>query len=314
MADWTAEVATAFHTIAARLRHRKIKATPFGTRNGDAPFNASGVAQVGPGRFVFIDNNDPSALFELALDAEGAEAERISRRPFAGLAEGRLRDPEGLTRVGAGAEPTLVVASSFCVDGRHGVSDGLVRVRYTHHGDLQAEAMPGFREWLLRQVPSLAAAANRAPDDRGLNIEGLAWDPHAWALLFGQRGPAEPGRVTVIRVPVDASGGPWTVAALGAPSTQRLRLPRSASKQGVRDISYDEQTGAFLVLLGRSTSTGDDPFQLGRWDGRSDHVEVLDVTFHRSMKPEGVCAFSGGNGRVLIVDDRGGYAVCDSRR
>ena len=116
MANWTAKVAAAFHAIAGGLgRRKKVKSTSFDERNGKAPFNASGVAQVGPGRFVFIDNHDPSALFELALDADGTEVERISRRPMAGVAEGQLRDPEGLTRVGRDGEIFLIVASSLCV-------------------------------------------------------------------------------------------------------------------------------------------------------------------------------------------------------
>ena len=100
-ANWTAKVAAAFHAIAGGLRRRKkVKSTSFDETNEKAPFNASAVAQVGPGRFVFIDNHDPSALFELALDADDAAVERISRRPMAGVAEGLLRDPDGLTRVG----------------------------------------------------------------------------------------------------------------------------------------------------------------------------------------------------------------------
>jgi hypothetical protein len=318
VANWTAKVAAAFHAIAGGLGlQKKVKSTSFDERNGKAPFNASGVAQVGPGRFVFIDNHDPSALFELALDAEGTEVERISRRPMAGVAEGQLRDPEGLTRVGRNGEIFLIVASSLCVldakgSGRQQVSDGLVRVRYTPHGDLHAEAMHGFRDWLLRHVPSLAAAGQREPDAGGLNIEGLAWDPHNRALMFGLRGPAHPGSITVIRVPVDADIAPWTVGALEAPSIVRVRVPKSTAKQGIRDISYDQQTGDFLILLGRSKSTGDEPFQLCAWNGVGDKVQLLDVTFHRSMKPEGVVAFSSGDERrLLIVDDGGGYAVFD---
>ena len=318
MANWTAKVAEAFHAIAGGLRRRKkVKPTSFDETNGKLPFNASGVAEVGPGRFVFIDNHDPSALFELALDADGKEVERISRRPLAGVAEGQLRDPEGLTRVGRNGEIILIVASSLCVldakgSGRQQVSDGLVRVRYTPHGDLRAEAMDGFRDWLLHNVPSLTAASRREPDDGGLNIEGLAWDPRTRTLLFGLRGPADSGSITVIRVPVDAGVAPWSTAALEAPSIVRARMPRSSAKQGIRDISYDEQTGNFVVLLGRSTSTGDEPFQLCAWNGTSDGVELLDVRFHRSMKPEGVVAFSSGDERrLVIVDDRGGYAVCD---
>ena len=318
VANWTAKVAAAFHAIAVGLGlHKKIKSTSFNERNGKAPFNASGVAQVSPGRFVFIDNHDPSALFELALDADGTQIERISRRRMAGVAEGQLRDPEGLTRVGGNGEILLIVGSSLCVldakgSGRQHLSDGLVRVRYTPHGDLQAEAMPGFRDWLLRHVPSLAAAGQREPDAGGLNIEGLAWDPRTRTLLFGLRGPADPGSITMIRVPVDAGVAPWVLGALEAPSIVRARVPRSSATQGIRDISYDEQTGDFLILLGRSTSTGDEPFQLCVWNAGSDNVQLLDVTFHRSMKPEGIVAFSNGDKRrLLIVDDRGGYAVFD---
>ncbi len=318
MANWTAKVAAAFRSIAGGLRRRKkVKSTSFDERNRDAPFNASGVAQVGPGRFIFVDNHDPSALFELALDSDGTEVERISRRLMAGLSEGQLRDPEGLTRVGRDGETLLIVASSLCVPdakgpGRQQVSDGLVRLRYTPHGDLHAEAMRGFRDWLLHNVPSLAAAGQREPDAGGLNIEGLAWDPRTHTLMFGLRGPAEPGSITVIRVPVDPTGARWSTEVLGAPAIVRARTPRPNAKQGVRDISYDEQNGDFVVLLGRSRSTGDEPFQLCTWSGSGDSLELLDIRFHRAMKPEGVVTFtSGDEKRLLIVDDRGGYALCD---
>jgi hypothetical protein len=316
VANWTAEFASAVHEFARGLGRKKVKPTSFDDRNGDAPFNASGVTQVGPGRFVFIDNHDPAAVFELALDTDGKQAERISRRRIAGVENEQLRDPEGLTRVHRNGEIFLVIASSLCIldskrSGRREISDGLVRIRYTSHGDLDAQAMHGFRDWLLRNVTSLATAGHREPDEGGLNIEGLAWDPRTGTLLFGLRGPSDPGTITMIRVPVDAGVAPWTTDALGVPSVVRPRVPRSSGKLGVRDISYDEQTGDFVVLLGRSTSTGEEPFQLGVWNGSSDNVQRLDVRFHRSMKPEGVVAFSSGNERrLLVIDDRGGYAVC----
>ena len=125
-------------------RRKAVKSMPFPEKNGKVPFNASGVAQVGPRRFVFVDNND-SAFFEFALDADGAHVKRIRRRQLAGVAKGRLRDPEGLTRVDLNGETFLIAASSLCVagtnpSGRVQVNDGLVRVRYTPEGDLHAEA------------------------------------------------------------------------------------------------------------------------------------------------------------------------------
>ena len=189
------------------------------------------------------------------------------------------------------------------------------RVRYTPEGELHAEAMSGFRAWLLTHEASLAEPGGLEPDAGGLNIEGLAWDPGASALLFGQRGPADPGRITIIRIPVDAGAGRWTTSALNTASILRVRTPQSTAKYGIRDISYDEQTGDFLILLGRSLSRGKAPFQLCTWNGSSDDVTLIDVTFHRSMKPEGITTFSrGGKKQILIVDDAGGFAVLESRK
>ena len=120
-------------------RPKTVKSTLFREKNGEVPFNASGVAQVGPRRFVFIDNHDSSAFFEFALDADGADVERIQRRPLVGVAEGQLSDPEGLTRVDLNGETFLIAASSLCVSDANGsgqrqVNDGLVRVRYTPRG------------------------------------------------------------------------------------------------------------------------------------------------------------------------------------
>ena len=80
-------------------------------------------------------------------------------------------------------------------------------------------------------------------------------------------------------------------------------------------MCYDEDTGDFLILLGRSISRDNEPFQLCTWKGTGDHVTLLDVAFHRSMKPEGITTFSRGDKKkILIVDDDGGYAVLRSRQ
>jgi hypothetical protein len=315
--SWTAKISEAFRSIeraASRTFRRKIRSTPFPEKNGGVPFNASGVVQVKPRHFVFVDNNESSCFFEFDLDADNA-VQRIRRRRLAGIKEEQLGDPEGLTGIDVDGETVLIAASSLCLANGHRVNDGLVRVRYTADGDLRAEAMLGFRSWILSHVPSLAESGERIPDAGGLNIEGLAWDPRAGALLFGLRGPANRGRVTVIKVPVDAGRAPWKTTALRAPSVLVVRIPESTVKQGIRDISYDEPTGNFLILLGRSLSQGDEPFQLCAWNGNSDSVTLSDLTFHRSMKPEGITTFwSGGEKKILLVDDSGGYAVFDARR
>ena len=316
MPAWTAKIAAAlrsFQSAASRAFRRKVKSTPFPKKNGDVPYNASGVVQVGPRRFVFVDNRDSAALFEFGLDADGAQVGPIERRPLVGIGQGHLGDPEGLTRVDLNGETFLVAASSLCLTGGK-VNDGLVRVRYSPDGDLHAEAMDGFRSWLLSQDRALDEAGALEPDKGGLNIEGLAWDPGTNALLLGQRGPAEAGRISIIHVPVDVGATAWTTAALSPPTVLLARLPQSPGKQGIRDISYDDQTGDFLILLGRSLSGDDAPFQLCAWTRGSDDVRLIDVKFEKNMKPEGVTTVSsGGKRKILVVDDAGGYAVFKPR-
>ena len=316
MPAWTAKIAAAlrsFQSAASRAFRRKVKSTPFPKKNGDVPYNASGVVQVGPRRFVFVDNRDSGALYEFVLDADGAQVGPIERRPLVGIGQGHLGDPEGLTRVDLNGETFLVAASSLCLTGGK-VNDGLVRVRYSPDGDLHAEAMDGFRSWLLSQDRALDEAGALEPDKGGLNIEGLAWDPGTNALLLGQRGPAEAGRISIIHVPVDVGATAWTTAALSPPTVLLARLPQSPGKQGIRDISYDDQTGDFLILLGRSLSGDDAPFQLCAWTRGSDDVRLIDVKFEKNMKPEGVTTVSsGGKRKILVVDDAGGYAVFKPR-
>lgn len=311
-------VASVIHLLRSAVDRitgrKKVKTTPFHEKNGNVPFNASGVVQVGSRRFVFVDNKDPTALFEMTFDADVLAVERIHRRRLVGVDKRVLRDPEGLTRVDLNGETFLIVSSSLCIadadrSGRRQIDDGLVRVRYSPEGDLPAEAMDGFRAWLVAHEPTLAASGLREPDAGGLNVEGLAWDAHAGALLFGLRGPAVPGRVTLIHIPVDV-GGKWTTESLGSPTLLSAEVPRAAAPQGIRDISWDARTGGFLVLLGRSASHGDAPFRLATWTQGDETVRPLDVSFHRTAKPEGVTTFSlGDERRILIVDDGGGYAV-----
>ena len=292
-----------------------VSTTPFPKPKRGEAFNASGVVPVGLTRFVFIDNRDPDALFELNLDRDGAQDGPVVRRPIVGLPAGALSDPEGLARIDVRDEIDLVVVSSLCFrrvsgSGKVVADDGLVRIRYTPGGDLHAEAIPGFRDWLVEGHPALADAAQLEPDSHGLNIEGLAWDPSRRALLFGVRSPVKKGRILVLCVHLDTEA-PWSTAALQIAGTLVIEKSDFNAPQGIRDISFDAERQEFLILLGRSVSSKRVPFQLCTWDGSSPTVNVIDVTFERrSMKPEGVTAIPGkGARRILFVDDAGGFAV-----
>lgn len=290
-----------------------IRATRFGKRNGGVPYNASGVVAVAPRRFVFVDNHEPAALFEFVLDDEAA-VERITRRPLVGLDPHRVRDLEGLASVHDDDRIVLLATSSLGMSPDRSC-DGLLRVHYAPDGELRAEELIGFRAWLVANVPGLSVAAGRPPDDGGLNIEGVTWDSRDGAILLGLRGPARRGALTMLRIAVDAVGAPWTTDSLGPPKVIHVRTAKPSAHEGIRDLSYDGSTGELFIVTGRSVSGDDVPFQLCTWDGRDGGVTLLDVTFHRSMKPEGVTTFRAGRReKVLIVDDNGGFAVFDRPR
>ena len=293
-----------------------VSSTPFVQPNPAGPINASGVVSVGPSRFVFIDNRNHTELLELAVNPDGTQREPLKRRRMTGLSRGSLSDPEGLTRIDANGAVDLIVASSLSVwhdpvSGQAVANQGLVRVRYRPEGDLVAEAMPGFRDWLLTQHPALAPVAELDPDHGGLNIEGLAWDPVRKVLLFGVRSPTKDGRISVLQLHLENTDAQWTTAALEARPVLEIDRPSMQPAQGIRDLTYDTERQEFLVVLGRSISGAAAPFQLCTWDGTSTTVKVLDVSFDNpSMKPEGITVFhADGARRILIVDDASGYAT-----
>ena len=298
-------------------RVARVTAIPFARRAGgrsvDASgvdiYNASGVVQVADATFVFVDNHDPGALYEITLGTDGRVSAPV-RRALTGLEDGDLSDPEGLARIDLDDEIHVIAASSLGRTKKR-AHDGLVRVRYAADGDLEAEAMPGFRDWVITEHPALAEAAATRFDDGGLNIEGLAWDPTRQMLLFGLRSPAAPDEVLLLQVHLD-TGAPWTTAALTAAPSVTLTTAKSEGAQGIRDITYDTAAAEFLILLGGAVRRKDGRFMLCRWDGTSPTLTDCHVDFERHMKPEGIVVIDDeGTRRALIVDDAGGYAVVD---
>jgi Protein of unknown function (DUF3616) len=213
---------------------------------------------VSPSRFVFIDNAYPWALFELNLNPGGREQGPIVPRPIVGLGPSGLSDAEGIARIDVEGAIDLILASSLGfrgvdTSGKAIVHNGLARIRYGADGDLHAEVMRGFRDWLITGHPELAAAARLLRDKDGLNIEGLAWDPSRRALLFGLRSPVNVGRIPVLSVLLD-TGAPWTTAALQIGPQLAIDKSGFPAPQGIRDIDYHAARQELLVLVGRSIS------------------------------------------------------------
>jgi hypothetical protein len=279
-------------------------------------YNTSGIVQIADSKFLMVENNTNDALFELELTAEGAKTRPLERRTLAGLAPGSIDDMEGLTSVTENGQQYIFAVSSLMMKVKKKVNEtppsGLVRIVPDSYGQLKAENMTDFRSWVVQNCSEIGAAASIEPDDGGLNVEGLAWDPKRRALLLGVRTPVVGGTPLIVPIKVKDLAGPWTTANLEAMPAIKLQIEKGAEEQGIRDLQYDSSRSAFWVIVGNSTSLVKSPFKVYLWDGSDAGTARLakGLYFASKMKPEGVThATLGGVGAVVITDDAGGYQV-----
>lgn len=292
-----------------------ITSMPFKELNGIEVYNASGVVTLADSRFLFCDNRTNDALFELRLTPDGQQQEAIIRRPLAGITSDAIDDLEDMTLMEKDGQRYIFVTSSMFVrEQKHSVwvpSNGILRVTTQADESLHAENMPGFRDWLLKAYPKLAAFDLKSPDEGGLNIEGLTWDQRRQALLFGVRTPVLKGKILILPIKVENLAGPWETSNLKALSSIELELEPAEDEQGIRGLAYDRERDAFLLLIGKSTSESKAPFEIYEWSGEAKTApKRRNFTFARKMKPEGLTrGFIGGKGALVIVDDGGGFQV-----
>ena len=222
---------------------------------GNEPYNASEVVALSDSRFLFCDNNVSDALFEFRLRRDGRLGGQIVRRRIEGLTQGAIDDIEGIEIVEAAGRTFIFGTSSLCLKTRKGQHpkkkrgkvvasrESIVRIAVGPDGRLRAEVIPGFRPWLIEQVPWLKRAAGLIPDDGGLNVEALSWDPRQKALLFGLRTPVIDGKPVVLRVKPRKIDGPWTLDNLQILPPLTLALPNGDGDAGIRAMSLDQSTG-----------------------------------------------------------------------
>jgi hypothetical protein len=302
-----------------------IKPIAFGQRPGSEPYNASEIVAIGDSKFLFCDNNIGDALVELQLAADGTMASDLIRRPIRGIESKAVDDLEGMTRVDFDGGAFLVAVPSLSLKQRKGKHEKkskrgkpsparncLLRISMTADGELSAEVLWEFREWLVEHTPELERAAQYLPDDGGLNVEGLGWSPADQALLLGLRTPVLDGRPLILRVRFREVQGPWRLDNFEVLPPISLEISDECGEQGIRTISFDPARGIWLIVAGNSTSASNAPFTLYSWNGdvQGKVHRFDDVRFHKKMKVEGVTHGTiGGRGAIIFVDDGGGYQI-----
>jgi pSer/pThr/pTyr-binding forkhead associated (FHA) protein len=280
--------------------------------------NISGIVPIGDGRFLFADNNFGDALFELTLGPDGAKSGPIVRRPLAGLPANVADDIEALTVAEKDGRRYVIATTSLYKKeskktGEFGDKpSALIRASINPDGSLSAEAIPNFRDWFSKNVPDIGNAAILEPDQGGLNVEGLAWDPSKGRLLFGIRTPVKNGAPIVVPVKVLDLTGAWIGENLAAEPSIKLAIEDTGDEEGIRGLEYDPSRSAYLVIVGNSTSVSKAPFQLYEWDGNAEGKtkRFAKVWFDKKIKAESVAhATFGDKGAVVVADDAGGYVV-----
>jgi len=302
-----------------------IRPIPFGERPGSEPYNASEIIALADSRFLFCDNNINDALFELRLTKDGDMACPLIKKPINGIEPDAIDDIEGIEFFKIDGRSFLMATSSFSLKQRKRLRrkkdkrgkltparESLLRIVIDENEELQAEIIPNFRSWLIENTPELREAARYLPDDGGLNVEALSWDPNQHALLFGIRTPVIDGKPLIIRVKAKKFTGPWELDNLEVLPPLKLSIDNEDGDVGIRAMTLDQSSGITLITTGNSTSSSNAPFKLYSWDGnqRGEVRYFNEVKFHKRMKVEGVTRGKiSGRGAVVFVDDGGGYQL-----
>ena len=301
-----------------------IRSIKFKERPGELPFNASEVVGLTDSRFLFCDNNISEFLFEMQFAPNGDLAGPLIHHPIRGVRPEAIDDLECMALAVVEGNYLLFVSSSLCLKKRKDAKgakknrsgkqssarESFIRMRIERDGTAEAEIIPCFRNWLVENSPVLRKSADLVPDEGGLNIEGLAWDPAEHTLLFGVRTPVIKGRPLILRVRVKNPTGIWNLSNFEMLPPVTLAVEGADGSLGIRSIKHDPSRGTFLVVVGNAVSKVKTPFMLYSWDGNAQGTvkRFPHVSFHPKMKPEGITYGTiGGRGVILFVDDAGGY-------
>jgi hypothetical protein len=175
----------------------------------------------------------------------------------------------------------------------------------------QAEAIKDLRGLLLKNVPDLGAEGARPGIEGGINIEGISWDPANGRLLIGLRSPLVGGQAVLVPVK-PRNPREFTAENLIFSDPRAVLLPLGG--QGVRDIQYDSQLRAFLILSGALDTQRKTDFKLWEWAGGASRP-TEEITLSEEIKPEGITRVRmSGRNYVFVVGDANYYMRLDDRQ
>lgn len=272
---------------------------PTATEFRGGKFDASGVVFVpGTDQVLIVDNNLKDAVVAMPVDAQGNQVGETRSVPL-GI---KVDDPEDITSDGT---YFYVIGSQSKSKKRSDV--GLVRFKYDASGKASdVQTISGIGDLVLQKVPEIAAEGAKDSADDGLNIEGLAHDPHANRLLLGLRSPLVNSNAVVVPLTLPDPQQPFNIEGLKVETPITLPL----EDHGIRSIEYIDKLGAYLIISGGTETEKHSEFALWRWDGtgQPQMIEPLE----RKIRPEGITEVrTGGSDYIFVVADAGYYLRLD---
>lgn len=154
---------------------------------------------------------------------------------------------------------------------------------------------------LLQSQPEIWPSYDRALDDNGLTIEGIA--VRNSNLFIGMRGPVIGTSATVLSVPLSAVFGRQQAQS----ELHKLALEDALGKsRGVRDLA--RHADGFLVLAGpvndppagKEIQPGD--YSIYFWDGQNVLNKLADLKpYGKKVKPEALLPLDGDTERIRVL-------------
>ena len=271
-------------------------------------FEASGAVAVPDANgILFVDDSKPDRVFYMPVNALGEQDGPVKPIPLGVSVE----NPEGISQFGS----RFVVVGSLST---HESNDkgGVVVFDFDPSTQTASKvvALTGMRKFLFDNVPELKAWANKTGAEGGLNVEGIAVDPDPQhpRVLLGLRGPVLNGSALVVPIRIRDRRAPLSLENLTMDEPNAIQL--NLNGQAIRDIQYDSQLRAFLIISGAPETEGKTDFILWEWSGEGNQANEQarpkqQTLLDKKMKPEGIAPLKVSNHAfVFIVGDAGSYS------
>jgi hypothetical protein len=290
------------------------------------PLECSGMAWLGDRLIITSDRHD-HIVFTAAVDPQRAAVQIPREQPIIRNEKWLMQDIEAITVRPVGGEggwrAYLMSSLSNDPDGqpapnrrhfarmsvsRDGAADPASVVVLSAES-LRAAIMARLER--LRVQPYVAFTVNRNINTlRGINVEGIAWNPQGTRLLCGLRNPLADDDAILFAVEgVDEAFDRGDANLLQLTDLFRLNL----GGRGVADLAWDPVTRGYLIAAARSNGpklTEDQPYPLTDldsalfwWSGHKADDPILFARVH-DLNVEAICRV-GDTDLIAIGSDEG---------